>query len=170
MNNNIENNNNNNNNDNNKTNYNYNYNDSETKDSSKSSNNNKNNSNGKVGSKLAQAVSLRRGVESWIVRPTTEDVLENLEEFFLGHDLDKPITETTETTETPETPVIPVTPQNITPQQETETLSKVIKEKSDGDDSHRNEEGNGGGAKLTRFKSIRSAAQEAHQREIRERY
>jgi len=167
MNNNIENNNNNNNNDNNKTNYNYNYNDSETKDSSKSSNNNKNNSNGKVGSKLAQAVSLRRGVESWIVRPTTEDVLENLEEFFLGHDLDKPITETTET---PETPVIPVTPQNITPQQETETLSKVIKEKSDGDDSHRNEEGNGGGAKLTRFKSIRSAAQEAHQREIRERY
>jgi len=167
MNNNIENNNNNNNNDNNTTNYNYNYNDSETKDSSKSSNNNKNNSNGKVGSKLAQAVSLRRGVESWIVRPTTEDVLENLEEFFLGHDLDKPITETTETTETP---VIPVTPQNITPQQETETLSKVIKEKSDGDDSHRNEEGNGGGAKLTRFKSIRSAAQEAHQREIRERY
>jgi len=77
MNNNIENNNNNNNNNNNKTNYNYNYNDSETKDSSKSSNNNKNNSNGKVGSKLAQAVSLRRGVESWIVRPTTEDVLEN---------------------------------------------------------------------------------------------
>ncbi|CAG8656632.1 189_t:CDS:10, partial [Rhizophagus irregularis] len=41
---------------------------------------------------LARTVSLRRGVtESWVVRPTAEDLFEQLEQYFPGHDLDKPI-------------------------------------------------------------------------------
>ncbi|CAH1760600.1 6005_t:CDS:10 [Entrophospora sp. SA101] len=118
------------------------------------------------GGKLARAVSLRRGVESWIVRPTTEDVLENLEQFFPGHDLDKPITETPGT---PVTPVTPAPPQNASQQEEISPSSKVITEKSNGNNGDGGRSGNGG-AKITRYKSIRSTLHEVHEREKNKRF
>ncbi|CAJ0763692.1 20566_t:CDS:10 [Entrophospora sp. SA101] len=120
----------------------------------------------KGGGKLARAVSLRRGVESWIVRPTTEDVLENLEQFFPGHDLDKPITETPGT---PVTPVTPAPPQNASQQEEISPSSKVITEKSNGNNGDGGRSGNGG-AKITRYKSIRSTLHEVHEREKNKRF
>ncbi|GBB91663.1 hypothetical protein RclHR1_19000001 [Rhizophagus clarus] len=86
---------------------------------------------------LARTVSLRRGVtESWIVRPTAEDLFEQLEQYFPGHDLDKPI----------------VDANGSSVQQPMETHSApTVPERT--------------GAKIQRGKSIRAAAREAHERE-----
>ncbi|CAG8554355.1 1893_t:CDS:10 [Ambispora gerdemannii] len=41
---------------------------------------------------IARSVSMRRGLkDSWVVRPTVEDVYEDLQEYFPEHDLDKEI-------------------------------------------------------------------------------
>nr|CAG8485619.1 906_t:CDS:10 [Entrophospora candida] len=137
-----------------------------TENNSNHSNEKKISDSSKGGGKLARAVSLRRGVESWIVRPTTEDVLENLEQFFPGHDLDKPITETPGT---PVTPVTPAPPQNASQQEEISPPSKVITEKSNGSNGDGGRSGNGG-AKITRYKSIRSTLHEVHEREKNKRF
>jgi hypothetical protein len=102
--------------------------------------NNKSSPTQKPKNGLARTVSLRRGVtESWVVRPTAEDLFEQLEQYFPGHDLDKPIVDAnggsvqqpSSNEEPHSTPTIP--------------------EKT--------------GGKIQRGKSIRAAAREAHERE-----
>ncbi|CAI2183766.1 723_t:CDS:10 [Funneliformis geosporum] len=92
---------------------------------------------------LARTVSMRRGVdESWVVRPTAEDLFEHLEQYFPGHDLDKPIIDANgpsvqQPSNNEESKSVPIVP------------------------------GKTGG--IQRGKSIRAAAREAHEREQREK-
>ncbi|CAG8489663.1 3656_t:CDS:10 [Paraglomus occultum] len=70
----------------------------------------------KEASKLQRTISLRRGVKvTWVTRPSAEDVYHDLDKYFPGHDLDKPITEgngslVTYVNHRGETPTPPVSP------------------------------------------------------------
>ncbi|RHZ76496.1 hypothetical protein Glove_197g47 [Diversispora epigaea] len=96
---------------------------------------------------LARTVSKRRGVkveESWVERPTAEDVFENIEQYFPDHDIDMPI--------------VGAHGNNTVPENEDSTQvapSPNVAEKT--------------GAKIARGKSIRVAVHEAKEREKRER-
>ncbi|CAG8443416.1 17155_t:CDS:10, partial [Dentiscutata heterogama] len=95
--------------------------------------------------RLARHVSKRRGVkpeDSWIERPTAEDVFEDLEQYFPHHNLDMPIVEAQESTQNPSSSGEPV-PQTVP--------ASAVPEKT--------------GAKISRGKSIRAAAREARDRE-----
>ncbi|CAG8492592.1 75_t:CDS:2 [Paraglomus brasilianum] len=99
-------------------------------------------------SKLQRTISLRRGVNvTWVTRPSAEDVYHDLDKYFPGHDLDKPIAEgngglVTYADNRGETPTPPVSPTTKTEKR---------------------------GAPLQRYKSIRSVAQEAKDREKNEK-
>ncbi|RIA83200.1 hypothetical protein C1645_473403 [Glomus cerebriforme] len=93
---------------------------------------------------LARTVSLRRGVkESWVVRPTAEDLFEQLEQYFPGHDLDKPIVDANGSSV-----------QQSNNNEESQSVPTVPEKP---------------GGKIQRGKSIRAAAREAHEREQREK-
>ncbi|CAG8562205.1 16907_t:CDS:10 [Funneliformis mosseae] len=92
---------------------------------------------------LARTVSMRRGVdESWVVRPTAEDLFEHLEQYFPDHDLDKPIIDANGSSV-----------QQQSNNEESKSVPLV--------------QGKTGG--IQRGKSIRAAAREAHEREQREK-
>ncbi|CAG8632694.1 23894_t:CDS:10, partial [Cetraspora pellucida] len=94
---------------------------------------------------LARTVSKRRGVkaeESWIERPTAEDIFEDIEQYFPNHDVDMPIVDAH------------VSAQNSAPSDEPlprTTPVSAIPEKS--------------GVTISRVKSIRVVAREARERE-----
>ncbi|KAF0466654.1 Pkinase-domain-containing protein [Gigaspora margarita] len=96
-------------------------------------------------SKLARTVSKRRGVkpeESWIERPSTDDVFEDIEQYFPHHNVDMPIVDAHESTH------------NSLPSGEPLPRTKpmsAIPEKS--------------GAKISRGKSIRVVVREMRDRE-----
>ncbi|CAG8602379.1 6925_t:CDS:2, partial [Racocetra fulgida] len=94
---------------------------------------------------LARTVSKRRGVkveESWIERPTAEDIFEDIEQYFPNHDVDMPIVDAHGSTQNSSPSDVPL-PQT--------TPASVILEKS--------------GVTVSRVKSIRVVAREARERE-----
>ncbi|CAG8517163.1 10280_t:CDS:10 [Diversispora eburnea] len=99
---------------------------------------------------LARTVSKRRGVkveESWVERPTAEDVFDNIEQYFPDHDIDMPI---------------------VGAQGNMNTVSEN-EDSTQATPSPNVAEKTGAGAKIARGKSIRVAVHEAKERERRER-
>ncbi|RIB01269.1 kinase-like domain-containing protein [Gigaspora rosea] len=95
--------------------------------------------------KLARTVSKRRGVkpeESWIERPSTDDVFEDIEQYFPHHNVDMPIVDAHESTQNPSP--------SGEPSPQTKPIS-AIPEKT--------------GAKISRGKSIRVVVREMRDRE-----
>ncbi|CAG8477824.1 34075_t:CDS:10 [Racocetra persica] len=95
---------------------------------------------------LARTVSKRRGVkveESWIERPTAEDIFEDIEQYFPNHDVDMPIVDAQGSTQNSSPSDVPL-PQTM-------PASAAILEKS--------------GVTVSRVKSIRVVAREARERE-----